>query len=239
MQSFIKQPAELLKKGVAFDTSAAIASIIDVSAAKRGLVVGSAGLAVAGELVAGMLFVTMSGGTDGERYLVTARAEDADGQELEAEIDLAVIDGAWVMPDGGDGYVSIAEFVARFGLEEVVRMTDTAGDGRIDRAYLINALTDAQAEADAEVSAHYAVPLAAPPALVKLAIADKARARLYPNGAPDGVADNAKAAQRQLERIGAGKLPLPGLDATAEAPSSAPIAVSPGARQYPDGLRDY
>src|SRR5205085_2576429 len=157
MQAFVKQPSELLKKGVAFATEAAIASIIDVSAAKRGLVVGSAGLIVAGELVAGMLFVSMSGGTDGESYLVTAKATDADGQDLEAEIELTVIDGAWTMPDGGDGYVSISAFVEKFGLEEVVRMTDTQGDGRIDRAYLINALSDAQATADAEISARYSV----------------------------------------------------------------------------------
>ncbi|HYD12731.1 MAG TPA: phage protein Gp36 family protein [Allosphingosinicella sp.] len=239
MQSFVKQPAELLKKAVAFDTAAAIASIIDVSAAKRGLVVGSAGLVVAGELVAGMLFVSMSGGTDGEHYLVTARAEDADGQELEGEIELAVIDGAWVMPDGGDGYISIKEFVDHFGIKEVVLMTDAAGDGRIDRDYLITALAAVQALADAWISNRYQVPLADAPAVVKVAIADMARARLYPRGAPEGVDGNAKAAQRILEQIGSGKLPLPGLDATAEAPSSAPIAVSAGQRQYPDGLKDY
>lgn len=239
LQRFIKQPSETLKKAAAFDTQAAISSIVGVSATSRGLVVGSAALVAVGELVAGMMFVNMAGGTDGEAYLVTAKAEDADGQELEAEIELTVIDGAWTMPDGGDGYLSIKEFVDRFGLDEVVRMTDTTGADRIDRAYLVNALTDVQALADAWISNRYTVPLADPPALVKLIIADLARARLYPRGAPDGVADNAKAAQRQLEKIGSGSLPLPGLDVTAEAPSSAPIAVSPGTRRYPDGLEDY
>jgi phage gp36-like protein len=239
MQTHIKQPAEQLKRHVAFDGDAAIAAIVSVASVKRNLVPGSANLTVAGELAAGMLFVSLIGGTDGERYLVTARVEDAAGEIREAELEAAVIDAAWTMPDGGDGYLSIAEFVANFGLEEVVRMTDLAGDGRIDRDLLVNALAAVQAVADAYIANRYAVPLVEAPAVVKTAIADMARARLYPRGAPEGVSDAAKAALKLLERIGAGQLPLPALEAPAEAPSSAPIAVSAGTRQYPDGLSDY
>lgn len=240
MQTLIKQPSELLKKNLPFDTTATIASIVDVSAAKRNLVTGSAGLVVAGELIAGMLFVTMSGGTDGERYLVTGKVEDADGQALEAELEVAVIDGAWTMPDGGDGYLSISAFVAKFGLDEVVRMTDIAGDGRINRDLLVNALSDFQAIADAYLAALYAVPLVDPPELVKTIIADGARARLYPNGAPEGVADAAKAALKLLDQISKGQLPLPSLTAqTPAADTATPIAVSSGCRRYPDGLQDY
>jgi phage gp36-like protein len=238
-QTVIKQPAEQLKPNLAFEGAAAISAIVDVSAVKRDLVAGSSNLTIAAELVAGMLFVTLIGGTDGERYLVTGRVEDAGGEIREAELEVVVIDAAWTMPDGGDGYLPISEFVGKFGLEEVVRMTDLAGDGRIDRGLLVNALADAQALTDAYIAGRYSVPLADPPAVVKTAIADMARARLYPRGAPDGVADAAKAAVKLLERIGAGQLPLPALEAPAEAPSSAPIAVSPGARQYPDALRDY
>jgi len=240
MQSLIKQPSEQLKKGLAFDTSAAIMSIIDVSAAKRGLVTGSAGLVVAGELVAGIMFVTMSGGTDGERYLITGKAEDADGQDLEAELEVAVIEGAWSTPDGGDGYLTIDAFVRKFGIDEVVRMTDVSGTGRIDRDLLINALSDFQAIADSYIGARFAVPLADAPELVKTIVADGARARLYPNGAPEGVADAAKAALKLLDQISKGQLPLPSLTAQAPAPDTpTPIAVSPGSRQYPDGLQDY
>ena len=240
LQTVVKQPSELLKKNLAFDTAAAIASIVDVSAAKRNLVPGSSGLVVAGALTAGMLFVTMSGGTDGERYLVTGQVEDADGQSLEAELEVAVIDGAWQTPDGGDGYLSITEFVANFGLDEVVRMTDVAGDGRIDRDLLVNALAAAQALADAYVAARFTVPLVSPPQLVKTIVADLARARLYPNGAPEGVGDAAKAATALLVQIGAGKLQLPGIDAAAETPATdtpAPVVVSPGTRQY--GRADF
>lgn len=239
VQALIKQPAEELQRAVAFDTQAAIAAIVDVAAVKRSLVVGSANLVVAGNLVAGKLIVTMSGGTDGESYLVTARADDADGQTLEAELDVAVIDAAWAMPDGGAGYLSIAEFVARFGLEEVVRMTDTAGTGRIDRAYLINAFVAIQSQIDVHLSASYAVPLATVPEVVKTAMADGARARLYHNGAPDGLAGQAALAMKLIERIGRGELPLPSAIAIEASSTATPIAVSPGSRQYPDGLADY
>lgn len=240
MQSLIKQPAEELRRAVPFDTTAAIASITSVAAAKRNLVAGSANLILAGALTAGMLFVTFSGGTDGEHYLITARVADADGQDLEAELEVAVIDGTWTMPDGGDGYLSIAQFVGLVGLEETVRLTDTAGNGRIDRALLINALAAEQSLADAWLGRRYTVPLAAPaPAIVKTAIGDKARVRLYSQGAPENLVTAAKEAQKLLEQIGAGKLPLPGLAAPAEAPSAAPIAVSPGTRRYPDGLAEY
>ena len=239
MQTLIKQPAEELKRNLAFEGAAAIVSIVDVSAAKRNLVAGSAGLIVAGELVGGMLFVTMGGGTDGERYLVTGRVEDAGGEIREAELELAVIDGQWVMPDGGVAYLSISEFVAQIGLEEVVRLTDVAGDGRIDRALLVGTLAAVQAIADAYLAARFAVPLAAVPAIVKTAIGDMARARLYTRGAPEAVDGAGKAAVKLLERISEGKLPLPGVEAPAQAPSSAPVAVAPGTRQYPDGLAGY
>lgn len=239
MKSLIKQPSETLKKQISFETQAAIGAIVDVASVKRNLIPGSTNLAVAGELTAGMFFVTLAGGTDGESYLVTAKVEDADEQLLEAEIEVTVIDGTWSMPDGGDGYVTIAAFVGFFGLEEVVRMTDAAGDGRIDRPLLISALAAEQSLADAWISNRYQVPLSEVPAVVKTAIADRARARLYPNGAPDGVADAAKAALEILKAIGGGKLPLPGVEAPAEAAAIAPVAVAPGQRQYPDGLRDY
>ncbi|MEA3018407.1 MAG: hypothetical protein QOI38_3129 [Sphingomonadales bacterium] len=238
MQRLIKQPAEELKRSLAFEGAAPIAAIISVAAESRGLVVGSAALVVSGELGAGMLFVRMEGGTDGERYLVTARVEDQGGEIREAELELAVVDGAWTMPAGGDGYLAIDEFVRMFGLEEAVRMTDD-GTGRIDRAMLVEALSAVQAVADVHISAAYAVPLSPVPQIVKVAIADMARARLYPRGAPDGVADAAKAGLKLLERIGEKKLPLPSAAPLPEATSSSPILIAPGVRRYTRGLEDY
>lgn len=239
MQTLLKQPAEELKRELPVPGAGAILEILTVTAESRGLVAGSAPIEASGSLTAGMLFVDLAGGTDGERYLVTAQVRDAAGELREAELELAVIESAWIMPGGGAGWLSVAEFVARFGLEETVRMTDGDGSGRIDRALLVNALTDAQAIAEANIAARYALPLTDPPPLVKTAIADMARARLYPRGMPEGVADAAKVAERRLEQIGSGKLKLPAAAPIAEAPSASPILISPGRRQYPGGLEDY
>lgn len=238
MEVLLKQPAEALKRNLPFPGAAAITAIVSVTAASRGLVAGSQPLTVSGELVGGMLFVRMSGGTDGERYLVTAKVTAGD-ETLEGELDVAVIDAQWATPDGGGPYLTIAEFVERFTFEEVVRMADTDGSGRIDRAFLVNALAAVQAKADVYISARYTVPLGAVPEIVKVAIADMARARLYPRGAPEGVGDDAKAAEKLLEKISDGRLPLPSASALPEAASAAPILIAAGKRQYPDGLEGY
>jgi phage gp36-like protein len=239
-----KQPAEQLKRELAVPGAGPIAAIASVTAVSRQLVAGSAALGVSGSLTAGLLFVDLSGGTDGERYLVTARVTTAAGELREAELEVAVVDGAWAMPDGGAPYLSIKDFVDRFGLDEVVRMTD-GGDGRIDRALLVGALAAVQAITDAYLGTRFAVPLGPSPSgvpeIVKTAIGDMARARLYPRGAPEGVSEAAKAALKILERISEGKLAMPTLQPAAAAPSSAaPILVSPGERLYPrGGWSDY
>jgi phage gp36-like protein len=239
MQALVKQPSEVLKPEILFAGAGQLVQVVNVTTKPQGLVAGSAPLIALGAIVGAALVVTLTGGTDGERYLVTATAQDNEGQQLESELEVAVIDGEWTTPEGGSGYLSIKEFVDRFGLEEVVRMTDLDGSGRIDRAYLVNALSDAQALAEINIAAAYAVPLVEVPAIVKTAIADTARARLYPRGAPDGVDGAAKAANRILERISKGELQLPSQQPIAQAATSSPILVRPGARQYPDGLKDY
>lgn len=240
LTTLVKQPAETLRRVVPFDTAAVIVAPGAVTVAARGLVPGGPILTAMASLLAGQLTVAIAGGADGERYLVTTRAEDAGGETLESELEVAVIDGAWALPDGGAPWLSITDFVDRFGLDEVIRMTDADGSGRIGRELLVRALADAQAIAEAHLAGRYQLPLANVPPIVGLIVADLARNRLYPRGAPDGVADGAKAAQRTLERIQAGQLPLPVAGvAPAEAPSAAPIVSAPGRRRYPDGLAGY
>jgi phage gp36-like protein len=235
----VKQPAEALKRELPIAGAAAVAQLVELTVQSRGLVAGSAPIEAAGSLTAGMLFVDIAGGSDGERYLVTARIEDIAGEIHEGEMEIAVLDAAWSMPDGGAGYVTIADFVEQFGFEETVRMTDAEGDGRIDRQLLVSKLRAAQAIAEVHIGARFALPLDPVPEIVKVAIGDMARARLYPRGAPDGVADPAKAALKLMQQIGEGKLPIASAAPIAEAPSSSPILISPGRRQYPDWLRGY
>lgn len=232
----IKQPAE--SKRLQLDFPGAATALQAVLVERRG---GGAGtLQVVGEIVIGTVVVTASGGLDGERYLVTARARLADGEIAEREIDLAIVDGTWAMPDGGTPYLSIADFVGRFGFDEAVRMTDGEGAGRIDRALLIGALADAQAIADSYLAVRYQVPLATVPPIIEMIVADLARARLYPRGAPEGIADAAKLAEQRLKSIQSGAMNL-GLP-IAQAPSAAeeaPIRFVAGKRAYPNGLEEY
>lgn len=235
----IKQPAEATTLGLPFPAGRVLTGLLSIAAEPRGLVAGADPLGVVGGFGGGLVTATVSGGTDGERYLITARASAMGGEELEAELEIAVIDGAWTMPDGGAPWLSIAEFVQRFGLDEVIAMTDRAGVGRIDREYLIQALADGQAIAEANVASRYALPLPSVPAILKLYVADLARARLYPRGAPEGVGDAAKAATRSLERIQSGAQTLPLAEPASAAPSDAPVLGFAGSRPHPDGLGEW
>jgi len=78
------------------------------------------------------------------------------------------------------------------------------------------------------------------PIIIEKAIADLARASLYPNGAPEGVDEAAKASTRMLESIRDGKLPVPSAAPLVPAEqASDPVLFAPGDRAYPGGLKDY
>ena len=239
MKSLIKQPAETIHEPMTFGGVATISALISVGAVSRGLVAGSAALTVTTVLFADALTLEISGGTDGELYLITAIADDDDDQRREEEVEVSVIDYSWAMPDGGAPMLSIADFVAMFTLEEVVRITDHLGNGRIGKDLLVGALVAAQAQVEAHISARYQLPLSTVPELIRTAIADIARARLYTGEAPKGVGDQAKAALRTLERIQSGAMPLPGAPPAAAATSETPILFHSGGRAYPDGLADF
>jgi len=239
--TILKQPGETLRPAVAFSGNASIAAIRAVTVTARGLVPGAAALGANATLSGGTVTLALSGGSDGERYAVTVRGDDAQGQTLESEVEVVLIESSWATPDGGAGWLSIAAFVKRFTLDEVVRMTDIDGSGRIDRDLLIGALVDAQAIAEAHIASRYALPLATVPRILEMAVGDIARTRLYPRGAPEGIADQAKAAMALLVRIQKGEatLGVPAAVLPAEAVSDAPILIAPGRRAYSDWLKDY
>ncbi|MDQ1229278.1 DUF1320 domain-containing protein [Sphingomonas sp. SORGH_AS_0879] len=236
-----KQPGETLRPAVAFSGNASIAAIRAVTVTARGLVPGAPALVASATVSGGVVTLALSGGGDGERYAVTVRADDLGGQTLESEIEVVVLESSWATPDGGAGWLPIAAFVKRFTLDEVVRMTDLDGSGRIDRDLLVGALVDAQAIAESHIASRYALPLATVPRILEMAVGDLARARLYPRGAPEGIADQAKAAMALLVRIQDGKatLGLPAAAAPIETASDTPIVIAPGRRAYPDGLDGY
>ena len=239
MKVLIKQPGETLREQLVVGGVATISAMVSIGVVARGYVPGGSPLLVTHSMFAGAAMLQIEGGADGERYMVTAIVDDADGERREQDIEVAVLDLAWQMPDGGAPMLSIADFVARFGIEETVRMTDERGDGRIGRDLLVRALTDAQAIVEMHVSVRYSLPLIPVPITLEMAIADIARGRLYPNGAPEGIDQSAKAALRMLERIQSGALPLPGADAAIATTSDTPILHHSAGRTYPDGLKDF
>lgn len=238
MKRIVKQPSEVLRLPMEFGGVSTIGALVGIDVAARGLVSGTAALVAAGVIFAGALTLELSGGGAGEHYLVTITVDDAGGARRQEEVEVAVLDLAWAMPDGGAPMLTIAEFVQRFGLDETIRMTDERGDQRIGKELLVGQLVAAQAIVQAALGARYTLPLDAVPEIVKVWIGDIARARLYPHGAPDGIDAPARAALRALERIEDGKSSLPG--AAAAPPSDeGGVAFHSGGRAYPDGLQGF
>ena len=236
MIRLVHQPGEVVDVGLGV-VAAQAGPIVQVA---RGLVAGSAPLLVAATVpLDRTVELRVAGGTDGESYLLTTPLELADGSVREVEVEVTCIDGRWAMPDGGAPMLSIAEFVDIVGLEEAVRMTDADGSGRIDRRQLTAALVAAQGSVEAAIGGRYALPLASVPVVLKTTIADLARARLYVNGAPEGVGEAAKAATRFLDRIASGAGTLPGAGQADVAPSQDGVLVAPGSLAYPDKLAGF
>ncbi len=226
----LKSPQETLVE----DLGPALA-IVSVASVARGLVSGSGALALDDAVADGRANLSIGGGTDGELYLITALISTIAG-DRDTQIELAVFDGAWTMPDGGAPMLSIERFVARFGLDEIIMLTD-AGDGRIDRKMLIGALSDAQSQAEAFLADRYTLPLPTVPPLLEMIVADIAHARLYRREPPKNVEDAQKIAMRNLDAIATGKIKL-GIS-PAPSTSSDPGMIAPGTPAYPDRLKGY
>ena len=217
-------------------------SVDSVVIEPQGRVPGSAALTSSHMVSAGLVTLTLIGGSDGERYDVSVRVNHAGGGSSERRITVAVFDAAWAMEDGSPGWLTLTEFIAKLGLEETVTATDPDGSGVIDRIFLIGALRDAQAECEANVASRYALPLIHIPSMLKTAVADLARVRLYPRGLPDGADAAARAARANLTRIGSGAMNLPGVGGVAveQVNNSADgISFTSGGRAYPGGLAEY
>ena len=240
-------PAPILKhvsadQVVPLGFAQAATGVATITATPRGLVPGAGPIGTAGAVDAGKILLTLSGGTDGERYDVEVFANHVGVAPTSREFTVAVLDGSWAMADGEAGWLTIVEFAAHFGLSELVVASDQDGGGTIDRDFVIQRLRGAQAEAAIHLAERFALPLTAVPDVLKMAVADLAAARFYDRDLPEGRALAAKAARDVLKRISEGKLPLPGVAGvaiTAAPASSDPIVFTGGERAYPDNLAGY
>ncbi len=125
--------------------------------------------------------ITWSGGTDGITYLTTVRIRDNTNQEHELDGEIVVADLGFSLPAGiTSTYLTADEYVARFGIQETVALTDELGGGTVGQA-LGKALSDAAARIEAYLAGRHTLPLAATPEVLKVIAADLARERLFTN----------------------------------------------------------
>ncbi len=173
--------------------------------------------------------VDLTGGTDGEIYLVAVTATSDAGETVEGELEVLVQDLAWTVPPDGSAavtYIEPSDYVARYGLDETVKLTDEDDTGRIGREALFAALADAAAEIDAHLGVRYTVPLSPVPALIRTIAGDLARARLHRTQPTEAVALAAAEARRKLEKLAAGRMALAATPVRTDA-SSSPVVHAP------------
>lgn len=208
-----KQPGETLpftydfRGELAGDT---IAAIISATSAPRN---GGANLAKAAEAsLDGIVTIHWQGGADGESYLTTVQIEPSSGGVLEMSGEIAVEAAAFQVPIISTAYLSADEYVARFGREETIRLTDESRMGQIDAARLQAALEDATEYAEGFLRLRYALPLASPPASIKGIVAALAREALHKTRVTDAVIQAATRARSDLKELAAGRMVLALLD---------------------------
>lgn len=235
-QPVIKQPAERILQRFEFGQPAglAITTLVETGVAAAGRVPAVTALTVASGIV-GTTYAQLAlvGGTAGELYTVRCLVEDSGGNRFEADAEILVVDLGFRVPGQAVAtYLTFAEFVARVGVDEAVRLTDEAGTGAIDGPRLAAALLDAQAIVDSWLGARYAVPLAAPvPAPIPTLTFDLALARLYRGELPAGVEAKQAEALRLLKELSLGRATIPAPPA-ATADSPAPVLVEPHDRLF-------
>lgn len=230
-QALVKQPAESLLYDLPVGDLGAdeIVAVLAVTATPRGLVPEVAALEISGEVFSGRTVQFRArGGTDGELYLITARVATAAGNEMEAEGELHVLDLSWTLPpDQGNAYLAPTDYVARFGVEELVRLTDELGVGRVGKAALFAALADASAEIDGYLSRRYLTPISPVPPLIANVCAEIARYRLHGDAVPEVVSTRYRDALRILERLAQGVMVLPGSVTAQSSPGMPLVSAAP------------
>lgn len=137
-------------------------------------------------------------------------------------------------------YLTLQGLIDRYGEEELIQLTDRAGDGVVDAAVVARAIADAEAEIDAFLAGRMSLPLATVPAILERLAAVIARHGLYKDAAPEPVEKARDAAIALLRDVAAGRASLgPSLEGAATPATAAP-SYSSAASVFDDtGLAGY
>lgn len=131
-------------------------------------------------------------------------------------------------------YATQQDLVDRYGLDEIVQLTDRTGTGQVDATVVARALADADAIIDAYVGLVTTLPLSSVPPRLSQAACVIARYSLWQDGHPDRVRLDYEDAIAWLRDIAAGRASLGLAPSVAPAPSTAPPAARAPAR-WPAG----
>lgn len=107
-------------------------------------------------------------------------------------------------------YATVDDLQARLGEPRLVQLTDLAdpGIGLVDRGVAQKALDDATAEIDGYLAGRYALPLATPPAVLRVHCVSLAHYRLLGSAADEVTLADVKALRAWLARIADGAVAL-------------------------------
>lgn len=213
----IKQPSEASVYTLPFGDlgAAAITSVDAVTIAARGLVGEVAALNQDSVTFQGSdVQMRLSGGTDGEVYLITVRVTTDLAGTLEEEAELHVLDLSYAVPDDPGGfYLTPADYVDRFGADELILLTDRDQVGRADTGQLFAALRAATAEVDGYLAKRYQTPItqsgSGVPELIVDITAAITRYKLHGDAVPDVVERRYRDARTQLTDLARGTMVLP------------------------------
>jgi len=127
-------------------------------------------------------------------------------------------------------YCSIADLTDRFGLTELIQLTDRDHAGEIDAAVAGRAIADAGGEIDGYLRAGgYRLPLPTLPTVLVAFACDIARYRLYDDGASKQVEQRYQDAIRYLRGLASGTVVL---DVDLPPEAEAEVLVAGGRRVF-------
>jgi len=209
----VKQPSEASVYTLPLGNlgTAVITAIDSVTIAARGLVTEVTPLAYASATFSGSnVQMTLSGGTDGEVYLITVKVATDLAGTIEEEAELHVLDLSYAVPDDPGGvYLTPAGYVDRFGAEELILLTDQDQVGRADKGQLFAALRAATAEVDGYLAKRYLTPISPVPELIIDITAAITRYKLHGDAVPEVVERRYKDARAALTDLARGAMLLP------------------------------
>lgn len=209
-----KTPAERQAFVYDFDADLGLANIASIEVGTPVAVARDGGALItvfgAPVVAARVIEVKWQGGVAGESYLTTVRVIDTAGQIHERTGEIRVAASGFAVPEAlASRYLTGEEYVARYGSNETIRLTDEAGLRVVDGAKLEEAIKDQTDIADAYIGNRYAVPLGTPPRVIKSIVAALTREALHKTKPTPEVTAAADRARVQLRDISAGRMGLP------------------------------